>query len=139
MTFKEGTTIKETREHLSDFLNQAKCYDICASCPVYPETGVGCCDGCPELMRDDEGQVTGCGKPNLTCLSHTCSVLNKHLMQTGRLEEFIETVYIIPREGRRGCNMRPDDELLQIGDPLLEITALIEIEEREEDGETNHA
>ncbi len=118
MLWKKGTTTGEARETLAGFLEETGCYKICASCPVYPETGVGCCDGCIHLKRDEAGQVLGCGHPNLTCLSHTCSALNKHLLQIGRLEEFVDAVYVLPREGRRGCQMREDEEVLQIKDPL---------------------
>lgn len=131
MPFKEETTVQEAREHLSDFLQEAGCYDICAHCPVYPG-GEGCCHGCPSLMKGK-----GCSTPNLSCLSYTCGVLNEHLRRQNKLDELTELIYGMPREGYRGCERRADDELLQIGDPLVEVTALIEVEK--EDGETIHA
>jgi hypothetical protein len=127
MPWKNDTTVQEAREHLADFLSETKCYDVCASCPVYPETGVGCCDGCDHLMRDDAGQVLGCGNPNLTCLSHTCSALNVQLMNQGRLEEFVKMVDVIPREGRRGCQRREDSELLQIKSSSKEVVAEVQL------------
>ena len=137
MPFEEGTTIQEAREILSDFLQEAGCYDICAKCPVYPG-GEGCCHGCPSLMKGK-----GCSTPNLSCLSYTCGVLNEHLSRLAseeypnKLTEFTKLIYGMPREGYRGCEKRPDNELLQIGDPLVEIHADIELEK--EDGEAIHA
>ena len=125
MPFEEGTTVQGAREHLSDFLQETGCYDICAECPVYPG-GEGCCHGCPNLKKGE-----GCSTPNLSCLSYTCGLLNEHLRRQGKLDELTELVYGMPREGYRGCERRPDDELLQIGDPLLVISALIEPEEEE--------
>jgi len=122
---EEGTTVQEARERLSDFLQETGCYDICAHCPAYPG-GEGCCHGCPSLMKGK-----GCSTPNLSCLSYTCGVLNAHLSRQpskdhpNKLTELTELTYVIPREGRRGCHKRPDDELLQIGDPLAEVTAVI--------------
>jgi hypothetical protein len=121
MPWKDGTTIGDAREVLSNFLRETGCYEICAKCPVYPG-GEGCCHGCPSLMK---GQ--GCGAPNLSCLSYTCGVLNEHLRRQERLEEFIELTYGIPREGYRGCQRRGDQELFQIIDPLKNIVAEIRI------------
>lgn len=132
MPFDEGTTVQEARERISNFLREAGCYDICAHCPVYPG-GEGCCRGCPNLMKGE-----GCSTPNLSCLSYTCGVLNEHLRRQksethpNKLDELTALIYGMPREGYRGCERRPDNELLQISDPLVEITALIELEEEDE-------
>ncbi len=131
MPFEKGTTVQKARERLSDFLQEAGCYDICAHCPVYPG-GEGCCHGCPSLMKGK-----GCSTPNLSCLSYTCGVLNEHLRRQNKLDELTELIYGMPREGYRGCERRADDELLQIGDPLVEVTAVIEGEK--EDGKEIHA
>ena len=125
MPFEEGTTVQEARERLSDFLQETGCYDICAHCPAYPG-GEGCCHGCPSLMKGK-----GCSTPNLSCLSYTCGVLNAHLSRQAsedypnKLTELTELIYGVPREGYRGCERRPDNELLRIGDPLLEINAVV--------------
>jgi len=79
----------------------------------------------------------GCSTPNLSCLSYTCGVLNEHLRRQNKLDELTELIYGMPREGYRGCERRADDELLQIGDPLVEVTAVIEGEK--EDGKEIHA
>lgn len=127
MPWKDGTTIQEARERLAQFLQEARCYDICAKCTLYPETGEGCCAGCSNLAKDGTGKISGCGRPNLTCLSHTCSVLNMHLIRAGRLEEFVEMTYVLPREGRRGDQRREDHALLQVGDPLQELMMEVRI------------
>jgi len=119
MPWNEKSTVKQAREQIASFLAKTGCYDICARCPVYPG-GEGCCQGCPNLMRGK-----GCGSPNLSCLTYTCGVLNEHLRRQGKLNEFIEMTYGIPREGYRGCQRRGDDELLQIIDPLKEVIAEI--------------
>jgi hypothetical protein len=75
----------------------------------------------------------GCSTPNLSCLSYTCGVLNEHLRRQGKLDELTEIIYGMPREGYRGCERRDDAELLQIGDPLVEINAVIELEEEEDE------
>lgn len=125
MPWKEGTTVEEAREKISGFLEKTGCYEICARCPVYPN-GVGCCHGCGKLARDPNGQVTGCSQPNLSCLTYTCSVLDRHLIEGGKFEEFNDLVYGISREGYRGCQPRPDNELLEISDPLREVMATID-------------
>ncbi len=127
MPWKEGATVGEAREILSNFLQETGCYTICAQCPVYPG-GEGCCHGCGKLSRNESGGVTGCGQPNLSCLSYTCSVLDRHLIESERFEEFNDLVYGIPREGYRGCQPRQDKEVLQITDPLREIKATIDID-----------
>ena len=124
--WKDGTTVREAREYLSRFLKETGCYDICAHCPGYPD-GEGCCTGCEQLTRDEAGQVTGCGSPNLSCLGYTCAVLNKHLDNQGRLTDLLDLVYGMPREGYRGCQRRGDGEVMQITDPLAEVTAKIRI------------
>lgn len=127
---KPETTIGEAREVLQGFLSSTGCYDICARCPVYPG-GVGCCHGCAKLARSEKTGALGCSQPNLSCLSYTCSVLNKHLSHLpsethgDKLLEFVDLVYPLPREGYRGCEPRPDGELIQIKDPILEIMAAI--------------
>jgi hypothetical protein len=121
MPWKDGTTVAEARQRISDFLQEAGCYDICAKCPVYPG-GEGCCYGCPNLMKG-----VGCSTPNLSCLSYTCGVLNEHLRRQDKLDKFTEMIYGISREGYRGCQRRGDSELLQIIDPLEEIGAEIRI------------
>ncbi len=126
MPFDELTTVQEARETLSGFLQKTGCYDICAHCPVYPG-GEGCCHGCSNLTKGK-----GCNTPNLSCLSYTCGVLNEHLRRQGKLDELTELIYGMPREGYRGCERRPDGELLQIGDPLVEVTAIIEVEETDD-------
>ena len=126
MSFKEGTTVQEARETLSDFLQESGCADICASCAAYPG-GVGCCHGCQKIVPG-----VGCSTPNLSCLSYTCSILNEHLRRRGKLNELTELLYGMPKEGYRGCEPRPDNELLQITDPLVEMTAVIELEEEDE-------
>jgi len=120
MPFNERTTVQEAREHLSGFLQETGCYDICARCPVYPG-GEGCCHGCPSLMKGE-----GCSTPNLSCLSYTCGVLNEHLRRQGKLDELTELIYGMPREGYRGCQRREDSELLRITDPL-EVIAEVKI------------
>ncbi len=130
MPWKEGATVGEAREILSNFLRETGCYEICAQCPVYPG-GEGCCHGCGKLSHNESGGVTGCGQPNLSCLSYTCSVLDRHLIEEERFEEFNDLVYGIPREGYRGCQPRQDKELLQITDPLREIKATIDISDEE--------
>ena len=127
MPLKPGITVGEAREELSSFLKDTGCYDICASCPTYPG-GEGCCHGCPSLLRGEGGQVQGCGKPNLSCLTYTCGVLNEHLRRLpseeggSKLDELTQLIYGIPREGYRGCELRPTSEVIQIQDPL-EISA----------------
>jgi hypothetical protein len=121
---KPGTTIGEAREAIQKFLSSTGCYDICAQCPVYPN-GVGCCHGCAKLARSVSGEVLGCSQPNLSCLSYTCSVLDRHLLEIGKFEEFNGLVYGIPREGYRGCEPRPGGEVIQIKDPIREIRAVI--------------
>ena len=131
MSFEEGTTVEEARGRLSGFLQETGCFDICAHCPVYPG-GEGCCRGCPNLMKGK-----GCSTPNLSCLSYTCGVLNEHLRRKPsethgtKLDELTDMIYGMPREGYRGCERRPDQELLQIGDPLVEIAAVVEQIERQ--------
>jgi hypothetical protein len=78
-------------------------------------------------MRNPQGQVLGCGSPNLSCLSYTCGVLNEHLRRQGKLEEFIQMTYPLPREGYRGCQRREDHEVLQIADPLHDLIAEVHI------------
>jgi hypothetical protein len=62
-------------------------------------------------------------------------MLNEHLRRRGssthgnKLNELTTLLYGMPKEGYRGCERRPDNELLEISDPLVEITALIELEE----------
>ena len=124
--FKPNSTVKEAREVLSNFLQETGCYDICARCPIYPG-GEGCCHGCQKISRNEEDQMTGCGSPNLSCLSYTCGVLNEHLRRQGRLEELTEALYGMPREGYRGCQLRQDDEILQFTDPLAETEILASI------------
>lgn len=126
MPWEQGTTVQEARTEIARFLKTAGCYDICAHCPVYPG-GEGCCHGCPSLMRNPQGQVLGCGSPNLSCLSYTCGVLNEHLRRQGKLEEFIQMTYPLPREGYRGCQRREDHEVLQIADPLHDLIAEVHI------------
>ncbi len=127
MPLKNGIPVAEARETLSRFLQETGCYDICARCPVYPG-GVGCCHGCGKLLRDQHGRVLGCGQPNLSCLTYTCSVLDRHLIEQGKFEEMNELAYGLPKEGYRGNQPRPDDELLQITDPLREVKASIRLE-----------
>ena len=123
MPLKPGATIGEAREVLSGFLKDTGCYDICAHCPTYPG-GEGCCHGCPSLLRGEDGKVRGCGKPNLSCLTYTCGVLNEHLRRLpseeggSKLDELTQLIYGIPREGYRGCEPRQTSELVQIEDPL---------------------
>jgi len=118
MPFKNGISTIEARERITAFLTETECYDICAACPVYPG-GEGCCHGCVRLIK---GQ--GCVSPNLSCLSYTCGVLNEHLRRlssenyANKLDELTDLLYGLPREGYRGCQRKPDNELLQIGDPL---------------------
>lgn len=126
MPWKQGTTIQGARAEIARFLQETGCYDTCAACPVYPG-GEGCCQGCPQLMKNPEGKVLGCGSPNLSCLSYTCGVLNEKLRRQGRLEEFITMVYPLPREGYRGCQRREDHSLLQISDPLGDLVAEVQI------------
>lgn len=129
MPFKPGTTVAEARAEISRFLGESGCYDICAQCPVYPG-GVGCCHGCGKLARNEAGEVTGCGSPNLSCLSYTCGTLNEHLRRqpsnthANRLDEFTDLIYGMPREGYRGCEKRPEDEVLQIENPLELVAGL---------------
>ncbi len=136
MPLENGTTMAEAREIISGFLRETGCYDICARCPVYPG-GEGCCHGCGKLARNEAGQVLGCGQPNLSCLTYTCSALNMHLLSIpddehgNKLMALTETIYGIPREGYRGCNTLPDNELLNISDPLAELKATIEIEKKD--------
>jgi hypothetical protein len=120
MPLPKGATISEARVLLGNFLSDTGCYNICAQCPIYPG-GEGCCHGCAKLSRDENGTPTGCGEPNLSCLSYTCGVLNEHLRRQDKLDEFIELTYGLRREGYRGCEKRPDDELIQITDPLSTI------------------
>ncbi len=132
MSLEEGTTVQEARQLLSNFLQETGCYDICGRCPVYPG-GEGCCRGCQNLARGK-----GCQTPNLSCLSYTCGTLNEHLRRKpsetheNKLDELTEMIYGMPREGYRGCERLPDNELLQISDPLVEVTALIELEKENE-------
>ncbi len=121
MPLKDGTAIGEAREVLSAFLRETGCYDICAECPVYPG-GEGCCHGCGKLVSG-----AGCEQPNLSCLTYTCSVLNQHLIEQGKFEEFTDLSYGLPREGYRGCTPRPPGELIQISDPLREVKASIDL------------
>lgn len=124
MPLEPGTTIGEARETIHAFLSSTGCYAICARCPVYPG-GVGCCHGCAKLARSEKTGALGCSQPNLSCLSYTCSVLDRHLLEIGRFEEFNSLVYGIPREGYRGCEPRPGGEVIQIRDPIREIHAVI--------------
>jgi hypothetical protein len=68
--------------------------------------------------------------------------LNEHLRRTyseeaeSKLDELTQLIYGMPREGYRGCERRPDREVLQLGDPLVTITALIEPEKEDEDSTT---
>jgi len=121
MPLKNGTTIGEAREILSAFLQETGCHEICAKCPVYPG-GEGCCHGCGKLV-----QGAGCGQPNLSCLTYTCSVLNQHLIEQDKFEEFNDMAYGLPREGYRGCQPLDGDALLQISDPLREVRASIDL------------
>lgn len=123
MPFKDGTTVVEARERISEFLRETGCYEICAQCPVYPG-GEGCCHGCGKLV-----QGAGCSQPNLSCLSYTCSVLNQHLIEQGQFEDFNDLVYGLPREGYRGCQPKPDGELLQITNPLHELKASLALKQ----------
>jgi len=130
MPLKDGTTIGEAREAVSDFLEETGCYEICANCPVYGEDG--CCHGCSHLVRGK-----GCGQPNLSCLSYTCGVLNMHLLgqedeeHGNKLLAFTNLIYGLPREGYRGCELRDPNEVLEVEDPL-EIRARVRIQGREE-------
>jgi hypothetical protein len=54
-------------------------------------------------------------------------VLNRHLIELERFEEFNYLTYGLPREGYRGCAPRPDNEVLEIRDPLRELMATIDI------------
>jgi len=127
MPLKNGITVGEAREKISNFLSDTGCYDICADCPVYGKSG--CCDGCGYLV-----QGKGCTSPNLSCLSYTCGVLNMHLSRQdasdvlfpNRLAELTDKLYGLPREGYRGCELRSEAEVLQIEDPL-EIHASVEV------------
>lgn len=130
MSWSEDTTIEEARKKISSFLQETGCYDICAQCPVYPD-GEGCCHGCGKLTRVKSGKITGCGQPNLSCLTYTCSVLDRHLLEINRFKEFNDMIYGIQREGYRGCEPRNGQELLQISDPLQEIKTTIEVNSKE--------
>lgn len=136
MPFPKGTTVQEARGQIAGFLDGTGCYNICARCPVYPG-GAGCCHGCDQLVPGK-----GCSAPNLSCLSYTCGTLNEHLRRTyseeaeSKLDELTQLIYGMPREGYRGCERRPDREVLQLGDPLVTITALIEPEKEDEDSTT---
>ena len=124
MPWEKGATVAEARKVVSDFLRETGCHKICARCPVYPG-GEGCCYGCEKLGRNESGQVTGCGQPNLSCLSCTCAVLDRNLIELERFEEFNNLVYGMPREGYRGCQPRQDEELLQTSDPLRKVMAAL--------------
>lgn len=123
MPLKPGTTVGEAREVISGFLRSTGCYDICAHCPIYPG-GEGCCQGCAKLLRGADGKALGCGNSNLSCLSYTCGVLNEHLRRLpseehgNKLNEFTQLIYGMPREGYRGCSLRPSDQVLEFKDPL---------------------
>ena len=129
MPVKNGTTVAKAREIISGFLRETGCYDICARCPVYPG-GEGCCHGCGKLARDEAGQVLGCSQPNLSCLTYTCAVLDRHLIEQDKFSEFNDLAYGLPREGYRGCQPIPGGHLLQVGDPLREVKASIELQKR---------
>ena len=117
MPLKDGASVEEARGVLSDFLQENGCYDICAKCPLYGEEG--CCRGCGNLIRSE-----GCSTPNISCLTYTCTVLNKHLERIpdegygNKMSAFTDLAYGLPREGYRGLDRRPSEELLQITDPL---------------------
>lgn len=119
MSWKTGTTVGEAREALSDFLSRLGCYEICAKCPAYPD-GQGCCFGCEKLTPE------GCSQRNLSCLSCTCAVLDRHLIEREQFEAWNDLVYGIPREGYRGVHPRPDEELLEVSDPLKEMNEALE-------------
>lgn len=118
----EGKTIGEAREILSKFLLETGAYSICAKCPVYPG-GVGCCHGCSHLVHGKE-DGTACRNRNISCLSYACNTLATYLSlqssktHPNKLIEFLELTYGLPREGYRGCDRRPESELLEIEDPL---------------------
>lgn len=119
MSWKEGTTIGEAREVLSDFLRDTGCFKICAQCPLY-SGGQGCCPGCEKLTPE------GCSQRNLSCLCCTCSTLDRHLIEMERFEAWNDLIYGIPREGYRGSHLRPDEERFEISDPLARVRGRIE-------------
>ena len=125
---RDGVTVQEAREEISSFLQENGCYNICAKCPVYGEDG--CCRGCSNLIRG-----SGCLTPNLSCLSYTCGVLNKHLLlipsedHGNKLVEFTNLVYGMPREGYRGVDRLPGDQELEMNNPLNLFTLPSEEEE----------
>lgn len=129
MPLPAGTTATQARESLSSFLRETGCYEICARCPVYPN-GVGCCHGCGKLARAESGAVLGCGQPNLSCLSYTCAVLDRHLLEQGAFEEWNDLIYGVPREGYRGCEPLPSSQVLEVRDPIREVLATIALEKR---------